>query len=93
MIMQKLISTTEILAPMTSQLSCQLICYYKNTTSQIQTVRISNIPNWYFERVVFPGERLLFEASPEAELEIHTGTLVGKTLADKILCCDLQVQN
>lgn len=44
-----------------------------NATHQIQVVRIGNIPNWYFERVMFPGQRLMFEAAAEAVLEIHTG--------------------
>ncbi len=49
--------------------------------------------NGYFERIVFPGEQLLFEALPEAELEIHTSTLVGAIFVDKILCSCLQVQD
>ncbi len=39
-----------------------ILCSYKNQTPTVQIIRITNIPNWYFERVVFPGELLLFEA-------------------------------
>lgn len=55
--------------------SGRILCSYVNATNVLQIVRITNIPNWHFERVVFPGQRLLFEALPEAQLEIHTGVM------------------
>ena len=66
--------------------SSHILCCYVNATSKIQIVRISNIPNWYFERVVFPGQRLVFEATPESLLEIHTGMMASSILSDKIPC-------
>jgi hypothetical protein len=48
--------------------------------------RITNVTNWYFERVVFPGQRLVFEALPEALLEIHTGMMASAILSDTIPC-------
>lgn len=68
-----------------------ILCCYVNATSQIQIARISDIPNWYFERVVFPGQTLLFESPPEAHLEIHTG-MASTILADRLICQSLQVQ-
>ncbi|MBE9096664.1 DUF1830 domain-containing protein [Tychonema sp. LEGE 07203] len=62
-----------------------------NVTNQIQVVRIENIANWYFERVVFPEQRLMFEAATEAVLEIHTGTVASAILSDKIPCYVLRV--
>lgn len=91
--MERLLAITKNSDTLTLQSKCKILCYYKNDTSQIQIARISNITNWYFERVVFPGEQLLFEALPEAELEIYTGTTVQAILADKILCSRLQVQD
>jgi hypothetical protein len=88
---QRLLAMTENPEPLTLQDSYPFLCCYRNTNSQIQIARISNIPNWYFERVVFPGQVLLFEAVPEAELEIHTGATIGSILAEKILCSRLQV--
>ena len=67
------------------------ICCYTNPTRQIQIARIANIPHWYFERVVFPGQRLLFEAPTQAQLEIHTGTIASAILADTIPCGRLQL--
>lgn len=58
----------------------------------MQIARISNIQNWYFERVVFPGQRLLFEAVPDAQLEIHTGMMASAILSDTIPCLTLRVE-
>lgn len=63
-----------------------ILCCYVNITSQIQIARITNISNWYFERVVFPGQRLVFEALPEALLEIHSGMMASSILSDTIPC-------
>lgn len=69
----------------------QRLSSYINATSQPQIARITNISNWYFERVVFPGERLLFKAPPAAQLEIHTCTIASAILSDKIPCDCLRV--
>lgn len=69
----------------------QTLCCYVNATSTIQIARITNIPNWYFERVVFPSQRLLFEAPLEAQLEIHTSVTPSESLLEKILCKHLRV--
>jgi hypothetical protein len=71
--------------------ACALCCYV-NATSKIQVVRIANIPNWYFERVVFPGQRLVFEALPQAQLEVHCGMMASAILADTILCDGLRIE-
>jgi Domain of unknown function (DUF1830) len=66
-------------------------CCYVNSTSQIQVARITNVHNWYFERVVFPGQRLIFEAPSYGYLEIHTGMMASSILSDKIPCQQLIV--
>jgi hypothetical protein len=69
------------------------LCCYVNATSQIQIARITNIPNWYFERVVFPGQRLVFEAPENAVLEIHSGMMASSILSDTIPCTKLKLEN
>ncbi len=71
----------------------KITCCYVNATSAIQIARITNIENWYFERVVFPGQRLLFESVIDAKLEIHTGALASSILTDIIPCLDLVVRD
>ncbi|MEM6838184.1 MAG: DUF1830 domain-containing protein [Cyanobacteria bacterium P01_C01_bin.120] len=68
-----------------------VLCCYVNATSKMQIVRITNISDWYFERVVFPGQRLMFEAVPAAQLEIHTGMMASAILSDTIPCDRLAV--
>ncbi|MDF5731087.1 MAG: DUF1830 domain-containing protein [Rhizonema sp. PD38] len=70
-----------------------ILCHYVNITSKIQIARISNIPNWYFERVVFPGQHLFFEAPQNAQLEVHTNTMATAVLSDRIFCQRLQVNS
>ncbi|HAG81105.1 MAG TPA: hypothetical protein DCL61_08000 [Cyanobacteria bacterium UBA12227] len=82
---------TQTLDSISSEYFSKILCCYVNTTDKTQIVRIANIPNWYFERVVFPRQRLLFESLPQAQLEIHTGAFVNAILSDKISCLRLLV--
>jgi hypothetical protein len=82
---------SQILDPLPSGDDNAVLCCYVNATSQIQIARITNIPNWYFERVVFPGQRLVFEANIEAILEIHTGMMASAILSDTIPCEKLRL--
>ncbi len=81
----------QILDPIPNGDKNSILCCYVNRTSNIQIARITNIPNWYFERVVFPGQRLIFEAVPEAALEIHTGMMASAILSDTISCQRIRV--
>ncbi|BAY91806.1 MULTISPECIES: DUF1830 domain-containing protein [unclassified Tolypothrix] len=81
----------QILDPLPPEQSGTILCCYVNATSKIQVARISNIPNWYFERVVFPGQRLVFAAPKEAQMEIHTGMMASAILSDTIPCVRLAI--
>jgi len=68
------------------------LCSYANTTSSLQVIRIG-IPSAYsFERVVFPGDRLLFEAASDAQLEVLSTYLGQAIKIEKIPCRQLQVE-
>lgn len=82
----------QILDPLPPNSANRILCCYVNATSKVQVVRITNISNWYFERVVFPGQRLMFETMSEAVLEIHTGMMASAILSDKIPCARLRVE-
>jgi hypothetical protein len=82
---------SQILDPVPSDRPNHILCCYVNATSKIQIARVTNISNWYFERVVFPGQRLIFEALPEALLEIHTGMMASAILSDTIPCDRLTI--
>lgn len=81
----------QIIDHLPSEQSQAVLCCYVNATSKMQIVRITNVPDWYFERVVFPGQRLMFEAVAAAQLEIHTGMMASAILSDTIPCDRLAV--
>lgn len=83
---------SQIFDPVPPGFSNAILCCYVNATSKIQIVRITNIQNWYFERVIFPGQRLIFEALPEALLEIHSGMMASAILSDTIPCDRLRIE-
>lgn len=82
----------QILDPVPGGEDNHILCSYINATSQIQVARITNIANWYFERVVFPGQRLVFEAVFDGILEIHSGMMASSILSDSIPCERLEIK-
>ena len=83
---------SQIIDPIPQGEKDSLLCSYVNATNQIQVARITNVPNWYFERVVFPGQRLVFEAISCGILEIHSGMMASAILSDRIPCKRLAIQ-
>lgn len=68
----------------------QITCRYVNQTTKLQVVRISNIPGYFFERVVFAGQQLLIDVDSEAVLEIHSHELATSIFSDRIPCSRLR---
>jgi hypothetical protein len=69
-----------------------LTCSYANRTGSLQIVRITNVEGWYFERVVFPGQTIIFCAIADALLEVYTGSHATCLLSDSIPCVHLEVR-
>ena len=63
--------------------SGRIMCCYVNKTAKIQVVRIANIPDYFFERVVFAGQQLLIDVDSEAVLEIHSHELASAIVSDR----------
>ncbi|MEM7590485.1 MAG: DUF1830 domain-containing protein [Cyanobacteria bacterium P01_A01_bin.83] len=80
-----------MLSSLASSTSNFVLCCYVNATAQVEIVRITNVAHWYFERVVFPGKRLLFKAPITAKLEIHTGMSISSIKSETIDCQTLQL--
>ncbi|MBD2081058.1 DUF1830 domain-containing protein [Leptolyngbya sp. FACHB-17] len=68
-----------------------ILCYYINSTRQLQQIWLQNNPDLSLDRIVFPGEKFIFEALPEGLLEIYTFTATGLQLLQTIACPHLQV--
>ena len=84
---------TQILDSLPADCANRILCCYINDTHKIKITRITNISNWYSERVVFPGEKLLFEALPEARLEIYVTNFSTVALVEINTCDRLAVKN
>ena len=68
-----------------------ILCYYFNSTHQIQLVRLWNGKGYSLEKIVFPSQRILFEAKPENILEVHTKQEDEQLLESVLVCNSLQV--
>ena len=64
------------------------LCYYFNPTAQIQLIRVTNGHHFNLEKIVFPQQRILFEAMPEAQLEIYNSQSRKPKIA-KIIPCQI----
>lgn len=84
---------TQILDSLPADCVNGILCCYVNDTQQLKIARVTNISNWYFERVVFPGEKLLFEALPEAQLEIYMSRFSTVVLVEVTTCDRLAVKS
>jgi Domain of unknown function (DUF1830) len=65
-------------------------CSYVNNSTQLQVVRISNIPGWRLEQVVSPGQELTFKALSNARLEVYANKSGAVTQVQEILCSNLE---
>jgi hypothetical protein len=64
-----------------------ILCFHINTSDRIQVLRIQNLSSLHLEKVVFPGQRLIFEALPEAQLEIYYSETVSRFVPCHLLQC------
>lgn len=72
----------------------RILCYYTNSTYQLQIAKISGSLDLKLERVVFPKQRILFEALSDAWIEIYIySDPDGVTLLNTIPCQTLHVQS
>ncbi|WP_448561934.1 DUF1830 domain-containing protein [Trichothermofontia sp.] len=69
-----------------------LLCYYTNQTQQLQVIKITDKPELNFERVIFPGQRLMFQAPPTSQLQVYSRTAVATLNREMIPCEQLQVK-
>ncbi|MEL6927210.1 MAG: DUF1830 domain-containing protein [Cyanobacteria bacterium J06600_6] len=70
-----------------TQRASKILCYYFNSTNKMQLVRLWNGRNYGLEKIMFPQQRILFEAKPEGILEVHAKQ-EGKQLLESIYNCN-----
>ncbi len=76
-----------------SVLSAPVLCCYVNTTKRIQVVRLSHLSEGDWEHILFPAQNFMFEAPPEAMLEIYRSPTLSITPPEYVLCRTLQVRS
>ncbi|AFY82889.1 DUF1830 domain-containing protein [Oscillatoria acuminata] len=69
-----------------------ILCFHSNSTPYLQIIKLINSKDFELERVLFPQERLMFTAVPEAQLEITTCQNGIPGRPECISCDRLQVQ-
>lgn len=73
--------------------SQEILCQYHNSTSNLQVIKINNIPGYDWEKVVFPGQRLFFYTFKQAELSIYSTAQINTILVDTIACEKLKIND
>jgi Domain of unknown function (DUF1830) len=74
-------------------LSAPVLCCYVNATKRIQVVRLSHLSEGEWEHILFPAQRFMFEAPPEAMLVVFKSPALSVTPPENIPCHTLQVQS
>jgi hypothetical protein len=67
-----------------------ITCIYRNETTGMQIIRLDESSEFYLERMVMPGQCLMFEAPASASLQIHSNRMMSAILEDTIPCQQLQ---
>ena len=80
---------TQIFFPQNSNIDSQELYCYTNQTGKIVIVKIRGLDDRHCERVVFPGEKFLFEAKDDCELAISYQPSIG-IVEDTIPCSQLK---
>jgi hypothetical protein len=80
-------------APDAGHFSAPVLCCYINASSRIQVARLSHLSEGDWEHILFPGQRFMFDAPPEAMLKIYKSAALSATSPEHILCQTLQVQS
>ena len=69
-----------------------ILCYHHNSSAQMQMIKFFNNGINYSSKMVFPGQRIMFEAKPDSQVKILSHNNQGNTLFSQLISCqDLQV--
>lgn len=80
--------STTSLSP--TQQTTTILCYYFNSTSRMQLVRVRDDSSYIFSKIVFPQQRILFESTARGVLEVSSQEKL-QSLKEIFPCLDLKV--
>lgn len=76
----------QIIRQTAKNIEAKILCTYKNVSGSWQIIKINNIPNFDWEKTVFPDQTITFEASAEAKLNVFSANNITAILTDTIPC-------
>ncbi|MGL6342435.1 MAG: DUF1830 domain-containing protein [Waterburya sp.] len=82
---------SKITRNITNELDKKILCAYQNLSSNWQIIKITNIPNYYWEKAVLPGQKIVFITSIKAVLKIFSADNITAILIDNISCQKLKI--
>lgn len=68
-----------------------MLCYYVNSTSKTQLIQVTDDLKVYWKKIIFPQQRILFEAVPQFKLKIQNNQPENIRVTKTILCQKLKV--
>ena len=80
---------TQIILPSNSSIDSQKLYCYTNKSEKTIISRLNGLEERHCERVIFPGERFLFKANDNCELEITQQTNI-EFIKNTIPCLKLK---
>jgi hypothetical protein len=83
--------------PRVEDQNSMMLCCYQNQSPKIQIIRsVESQPQpllWHLERVIFPGQRLLFEAPRWSKIHVYSSDPAGMLVDDTVSCDRIQVKD
>lgn len=64
-------------------------CSYQNLSNAWQIVKITELPDRCWEKVVLPGQKIFFKESIKAKLKVFSAENINTVLTDTIPCYKL----
>ncbi|WP_026100860.1 DUF1830 domain-containing protein [Synechococcus sp. PCC 7336] len=65
------------------------LCYYFNASDRVQVAKLSSGSHRDWEKVVFPCDRILFDAPEDALLEVYASNDRQAVLTHRLSCREL----
>lgn len=82
---------SQITKNITNELDGKTLCAYQNLSSSWQIIKITNLPNYYWEKSVLPGQKIIFITSIKAILKVFSTKNITAILIDNIPCHQLKI--
>lgn len=78
---------------LTQDIEEKILCAYQNSSMNWHIIKITNIPRYYYEKVILPGQRVIFQASVRAKLKVFSTENTTLMLMDTIACPKIRVNS